>query len=87
MADVVVPNAFRAASGSNAGAGDVPGGGGAGATPATAASGAAKQPPKPSWTKWSKSRLLNTLRLINMCNGVCLVTVAIVSFLIPLATM
>ena len=85
MADVVVPNAFRAASGSNAGAGDVPGG--AGATPAAPAPGAAKESPKPSWTRWSKSRLLNTLRLINMCNGLCLVTVAIVSFLIPLATM
>jgi hypothetical protein len=82
MADVVVPNVFRAASGSNAGAGDVPGG--AGATPAAPAP---KESPKPSWTRWSKSRLLNTLRVINMCNGVCLVTVAIVSFLIPLATM
>ena len=37
----------------------------------------------PSFVKWSKSRLVNTVRFANFCNGVALVTFAIVSFILP----
>lgn len=30
--------------------------------------------------------MLNTLRVVNCCNGLCLILVAIVCFLIPVAT-
>ena len=54
------------------------------AAPATVAEPKAAK--GPSWFTWSKSRLLNTLRVLNACNGLCLVTVAVVSFIIPVAT-
>ena len=78
----VVPNVFRAASGQGAAAVDA----------------AAPAPPvqklhtkdgskKPAYMKWSKSKVLYMLRLINCCNGACLITVAIISFLLPIATL
>ena len=76
---VVVANVFHAA----AAAAD-------GGAPAAAAPPPPPPPQSvkgPSWNTWSKSRLLVTLRLVNCCNGACLVTLAIVSFLIPVATL
>ena len=40
-----------------------------------------------SYMKWSKSRLLNTLRCGNFCNGICLIVVAIVAFIVPTSTL
>ena len=40
-----------------------------------------QKPSGPSYVKWSKSRLLNTLRVGNCCNGLCLITAAIVCFI------
>lgn len=77
MAEVVT-NVFRAAT-----VGDTPPADAAPPTPADQKKGARK----PSWVGWSKHRMLNTLRLANCCNGVCLVTIAIISFLVPVATL
>jgi len=78
---VVVANVFRAAAGA------APSDGALAVPAAPAAASSAGVHGGPSWTRWSKSRLLTTLRLVNCCNGACLVTLAIISFLIPVATL
>ena len=53
----------------------------AGATAADAAAAAPKTK-KSSVTEWSKSTLLRTLRMLNMCNGIALITTGILVFLV-----
>jgi hypothetical protein len=43
---------------------------------------AAPKAKKPSISDWSKSKLLRTLRLFNMCNGILLITTGILVFLV-----
>lgn len=43
---------------------------------------AAPKAKKPSVADWSKSKLLRTLRLFNMCNGILLITTGILVFLV-----
>lgn len=47
-----------------------------------AAGAAAPKQKKPSVSDWSKSKLLRTLRLMNMCNGLGLITAGILVFLV-----
>jgi len=52
------------------------------AQPAAAAAAVVESPKKTTVADWSKSTMLRTLRLSNMCNGIGLITTGICSFLI-----
>ena len=53
-----------------------------GGAAAPAAPAAAPKEKKPSVADWSKSRLLRTLRVANLCNGLWLMTVGVLIFIV-----